>query len=458
MCFSQKSWLFGYKLKVVILIFIWVLSSCGGSSEPQDTQSTNPVTTSNNAPIANAGIDQSVTVGATVDLNGTASSDADGDSLAYSWLLIDSPENSAANLQNQTDSQPSFVADIVGDYTLSLRVNDGTIDSTEDTVVITAHSDNVDITDAFFSSRQSSCAEYVGSYTSSVIDIKRDIVFTGDIHITSTNGVCSISSNEIPNHNFNDQSASFANEVSEQNSRYEIPVSPEISSDSTALNLRLTNAVFLNGATVDLLAAACYGVGTQTLGNEKIGCGQDEIENPWRYDPMSPLNNFGTDAHNAHPQPDGTYHYHGNPFAMFDQDCETTATASPVLGFAADGFPVYGSCFTDPVSGSVKKALTSYVLKNNAGLRQDVDSYSTPVAGQGQVASNNYDGQFTGDYEYVAGDGDLDECNGMIINEQYGYYITDSYPWVLACFKGQTEDSFIKGGTALKNLLHSHSE
>ena len=397
-------------------------------------------------------------MGATVDLNGTASSDADGDSLAYSWLLIDSPENSAANLLNQTDSQPSFVADIVGDYTLSLKVNDGIIDSTEDTVVITAHSDNVDITDAFFSSRQSSCAEYVGSYTSSVIDIKRDIVFTGDIHITSTNGVCSISSNEIPNHNFNDQSASFANEVSEQNSSYEIPVSPEISSDSTALNLRLTNAVFLNGATVDLLAAACYGVGTQTLGNEKIGCGQDEIENPWRYDPMSPLNNFGTDAHNAHPQPDGTYHYHGNPFAMFDQDCETTATASPVLGFAADGFPVYGSCFTDPVSGSVKKALTSYVLKNNAGLRQDVDSYSTPVAGQGQVASNNYDGQFTGDYEYVAGDGDLDECNGMIINEQYGYYITDSYPWVLACFKGKTEDSFIKGGTALKTLLHSHSE
>jgi hypothetical protein len=40
----------------------------------------------NHPPVANAGSDQTVTAGDTVTLNGAGSSDADGDSLSYSWL------------------------------------------------------------------------------------------------------------------------------------------------------------------------------------------------------------------------------------------------------------------------------------------------------------------------------------------------------------------------------------
>jgi len=80
---------------------------------------------------------------------------------------------------------------------------------------------------------------------------------------------------------------------------------------------------------------------------------------------MSPLNDFGTDSHNAHTQPEGTYHYHGSPVAMFYSD---TAVVSPVIGFAADDFPIYGSYFDD--NGTIRKATSSYQLKQ--GSRIDI--------------------------------------------------------------------------------------
>ena len=125
--------------------------------------------------------------------------------------------------------------------------------------------------------------------------------------------------------------------------------------------------------------------------------------------------------------------------AMFEADC-TTGVASPVIGFAADGFPIYGTCFDD--NGTVRKAVPSYQLKMGGGAREDVSGYTTPVGGRGSVVSSNYDGQFRGDYEYVAGSGDLDECNGMAVNGQYGYFITDAYPWVLGCYSGTPDESF----------------
>ena len=159
---------------------------------------------------------------------------------------------------------------------------------------------------------------------------------------------------------------------------------------------------------------------------------------------MSPLNEFGTDGNNAHTQPDGTYHYHGNPKAMFSSDCAGATEASPVIGFAGDGFPIFGSCIVN--GGSIRRARSSYVLKDDGGPRQDVAGYTTPVGGRGSVDSSNYDGQFRGDYEYVAGAGDLDECNAHIVDGQYGYVVTDSYPWVIGCFTGTPDDSFYQLG------------
>ncbi len=56
---------------------------------------------------------------------------------------------------------------------------------------------------------------------------------------------------------------------------------------------------------------------------------------------MSPLGHrFGADQHNVHVQPNGLYHYHGNSTALFQLD---GSVESPVIGFAAVGFPIFGS-------------------------------------------------------------------------------------------------------------------
>ena len=119
------------------------------------------------------------------------------------------------------------------------------------------------------------------------------------------------------------------------------------------------------------------------------------------------------------------YHYHGHPHALFDD-----SSVSTVVGFAADGFPIFSSYFDD--NGTVRDAQPSFQLK--AGARP---------TGDGQPGGN-YDGTYRDDYEYVAGSDDLHECNGMTLNGIYGYYVTDAFPYILSCFKGTADESFLK--------------
>ena len=91
----------------------------------------------NTTPTANAGLGQSVFKGELVSLDGSASSDPDGDDITYVWAITDKPEGSLAELTNSETSTPSFVADVKGEYTVSLIVNDGLQDSEADTVSVT---------------------------------------------------------------------------------------------------------------------------------------------------------------------------------------------------------------------------------------------------------------------------------------------------------------------------------
>lgn len=91
----------------------------------------------NGTPVANAGPNQTVAVGETVYLDGSDSSDPDGDPLQFAWTLS-RPGGSSAALNSTTTATPRFTADVAGTYSVSLTVSDGTSSSTEDTVTITA--------------------------------------------------------------------------------------------------------------------------------------------------------------------------------------------------------------------------------------------------------------------------------------------------------------------------------
>ena len=76
-------------------------------------------------PVPNAGAPRTVKEGRTVVLDGTASSDADGDTLLYSWAQTSGPAVTLANAQGPT---PSFQAPLVGpsgaDLVFQLSVDD----------------------------------------------------------------------------------------------------------------------------------------------------------------------------------------------------------------------------------------------------------------------------------------------------------------------------------------------
>jgi hypothetical protein len=97
---------------------------------------TPPPSTGNRAPIANAGAANTVATGTTVALDGSASSDPDGDALTFSWTL-QRPATSAATLTGATTSKPSFVADVAGSFVATLTVSDGKV-SASASVTITA--------------------------------------------------------------------------------------------------------------------------------------------------------------------------------------------------------------------------------------------------------------------------------------------------------------------------------
>jgi hypothetical protein len=92
----------------------------------------------NTAPIADAGTDQNVTTGSPVSLDGTGSSDGDGDEITYIWTITSMPATSTAALSDITFESPTFTADKDGTYTIELVVNDGREDSAAYSVTVTA--------------------------------------------------------------------------------------------------------------------------------------------------------------------------------------------------------------------------------------------------------------------------------------------------------------------------------
>ncbi|MGI9335711.1 MAG: PKD domain-containing protein, partial [Gammaproteobacteria bacterium] len=96
----------------------------------------------NAAPVAEAGPAQSVLVGESVALDGSDSSDADGDLLTFEWSFLSTPEASLAVLDDPNASAPTFFADLPGEYVVQLIVDDGFVRSASDSVIVNAEVGN----------------------------------------------------------------------------------------------------------------------------------------------------------------------------------------------------------------------------------------------------------------------------------------------------------------------------
>ena len=165
----------------------------------------------------------------------------------------------------------------------------------------------------------------------------------------------------------------------------------------------------------------------------------------------------------AHQQNTGVYHYHASPIALryqlgdhvdynpatktWSESTNTVIKHSPLLGWVADGFPVYGpygfSNATNAGSG-LRRMISGYVLRTGAYGTSNLTLYGrtilpawavrlqTTAVGSnepGPAVSSSFplgrymeDNDYLGDHGYVQGaDFDLDEFNGR-------YCVTPEYP------------------------------
>ncbi|WP_165399031.1 YHYH protein [Shewanella maritima] len=181
----------------------------------------------------------------------------------------------------------------------------------------------------------------------------------------------------------------------------------------------------LNGVKIDASTAG-------TCDDSGNNCSLIGNEGNWNIEALGQSNfNFGTDDNNAHVQPDGQYHYHGMPEGFIELQGGGEGRIT-LIAWAADGFPIYaryGYDQAENASSSIRPMLGSYQLvSSTSSNRPSVDIY--PL------------GTFAQDWQYVAGSGDLDECNGRFgVTPEfpqgiYHYYATDTYPYFQRCIKG----------------------
>jgi len=296
---------------------------------------------------------------------------------------------------------------------------------------------------------------------------------------------CRMVHNMIPNHDFGRdvglraEPDVWVTEIDHDDRQVTyLPVHPRISeprvaddTDRNPTNFMDYDGVLLNGIGIAMDSGFCYNPAhrrANAAGNA-TGCGGLSVwyENP-AYTLQEPeAENMAAlfDEYFGHGF-EGSYHYHAITHPLQkddDQDVSPASNGSPLIGFAKDGFPIYGHWFVNP-QGELVKAQSGYVLKNYElnegnsrdpvlGLPPNFDRGTPPTPWDIANRPEDFDsdvviplGRYLDDWVYDDGNtGNLDECNGATdINGVYGYYVTGTYPYAPICTFGVHEPSFGK--------------
>ena len=252
--------------------------------------------------------------------------------------------------------------------------------------------------------------------------------------------------------------------ATDQNLLVQLPLKPTVNAGVKQSTVGGNIGVFINGvALFDFRDGVGWNSTTNALcgGPGNAACpGGRNAATPWNRDAI-PAERPGFDCAKGHPAM-GNYHHHQNPSA-FKLDLETVSTVcnlydadglyaidstrhSPLIGFAYDGFPIYGAYGFAKADGTggITRIKSGYALRDITARTMHANGTTVTT---GPPVSTTYPlGYFREDYAYVAAPADpavLDVHNGRFSvtpeypNGTYAYFATvdenwnSAYPYVV---------------------------
>lgn len=228
-----------------------------------------------------------------------------------------------------------------------------------------------------------------------------------------------------------------------QNAIFKFPLVPTQNLGTPTATTAGNIGVFINGvALFDYRDGVSWKNSTSSLAGGPLGGTGDGV---WNRDAV-PAEKSGFDCSKGHPAM-GNYHHHQNPSA-FNLDLVVISTIcnlylsdglytinssvhSPLIGFAYDGYPIYGAYGYKNVDGTggIIRMKSSYSLRSIAVRNTYADG--TPVTSGPNVSATYPLGYFREDYQYNTTSGAtpdyLDDHNGR-------FCVTPEYPLGTYCY------------------------
>ena len=241
-----------------------------------------------------------------------------------------------------------------------------------------------------------------------------------------------------------------------QNAIFKMPLNPTQNTGTATVTQGGNIGIFINGvAMFDYRDGVAWNATTNALcgGPGNPPCpGGPTATLPWNRDAII-AEKAGFDCSKGHPA-QGNYHHHQNPSAfkldltvissicdIYDADGLYVINAnehSPLIGYAYDGFPVYGAyAFKNAAgTGAITRMKSGYQLRN---ITTRTTSPTGAAVTSGPAVSTTYPlGYFREDYEYISHPGEedyLDEHNGRSC-------VTPEYPTGIYCYFATVDENW----------------
>ncbi len=246
-------------------------------------------------------------------------------------------------------------------------------------------------------------------------------------------------------------------QASDNSNIYKIPLSPSENTGTLTETQMGEIGIFINGvAMYDYRDGVSYSLSQGSDAGGPLGGTGDGV---WNRDAIV-AENEGFDCSKGHPSPiiqggqlsGGVYHHHQNPSA-FNLDivevsdvCDLyvsdglyvidSTQHSPLLGYAFDGFPVYGPYGYANANGTggIKRIQSSYQLRST--MTQRTHLYDGTDVTDGPNVNASYPlGYYREDYAFNTSFGDLDEHNGR-------FCVTPEYPGGIYCYFATVDENW----------------